>query len=53
MKTYNVNFVNTKTGKIVSDFNIKAASLKEAKRDAQLHKEPEFKGLKTVVKAIL
>lgn len=48
MKTYSVQFVN-KLGQNVSDFTIRANSLKQAKKDAQLHKD-NFKNCKTFVK---
>lgn len=49
MKTYTVQFTNSKTGKNESDFVIRANSLKQAKKDAQLHKD-NFKRCKTFVK---
>ena len=50
MKTYTVQFTNSKTGKNESDFVIRANSLKQAKKDAQLHKSEQFKGCRTFVK---
>ena len=49
MKTYTVQFTNSKTGKNESYFVIRANNLKQAKKDAQLHKD-NFKRCKTFVK---